>query len=377
MDFQQAHGHKGKTHWSLPSIVATSTQANRADQNNTILANEYLDSPQVLEEKMEMVAELLRKSKFTVAYTGAGLSKASGIPDYATKAENSVVKVVPQIQSSLDALPTKAHHALTQLERQNLLHAYVQQNHDGLPQKSGFPQEKINEIHGAWFDPSNPVVQFSGSLRTDLFESMLELEAKTDLCLCLGTSLSGMNADRMARTPAKKSLKRKALGTVIINLQQTPLDALCTVRIWAKLDDAFSILAKKLGTDLSPVIPPPLPSGDVFVVPYDEEGMLSSTGDVYSLLDLRTGAKVRIPVEGAMNENAMGEIRGKKEDGNYRVWLEEKKKDGKETKTVVRLLGWWWVEAALRGAIKQLPVINVEVKSATQAQFLQQQQQLQ
>lgn len=89
-----------------------------------------------------------------------------------------------------------------------------------LPQKAGFPQEKINEIHGAWFDPSNPVVQFSGSLRGDLFEWMAEWEKKADLCLCLGTSLSGMNADRMANTPAKKSLKGQALGTILINLQQ-------------------------------------------------------------------------------------------------------------------------------------------------------------
>jgi hypothetical protein len=45
-----------------------------------------------------------------------------------------------------------------------------------LPQKSGFPQEKINEIHGAWYDPSNPVVQFSGSLRGDLFNWMIDME---------------------------------------------------------------------------------------------------------------------------------------------------------------------------------------------------------
>jgi hypothetical protein len=30
-------------------------------------------------------------------------------------------------------------------------------------------------------------------------------EKKADLCFCLGTSLSGMNADRMAHTPAKVS----------------------------------------------------------------------------------------------------------------------------------------------------------------------------
>ena len=50
------------------------------------------------------------------------------------------------------------------------MHALV----DGLPQKAKFPQEALNEIHGAWFDPSNPVVPMSGSLRGDLFEWLQE-----------------------------------------------------------------------------------------------------------------------------------------------------------------------------------------------------------
>jgi NAD-dependent SIR2 family protein deacetylase len=84
----------------------------------------------------------------------------------------------------------------------------VAQNHDSLEKKAGFPEWKSNSIHGDWFDVSNPVVQFSGSLRTDLFNDMLRWERRADLCLCLGTSLSGMNADRMASTPAEKSVIR-------------------------------------------------------------------------------------------------------------------------------------------------------------------------
>jgi NAD-dependent SIR2 family protein deacetylase len=56
-------------------------------------------------------------------------------------------------------------------------------------------------------------------------------EKKADMCLCLGTSLSGMNADRMASTPASKSRVDKGIiGTVLINLQQTRLDEDCSVR---------------------------------------------------------------------------------------------------------------------------------------------------
>src|SRR4051812_28671491 len=126
-----------------------------------------------------MVVALIKQSNNLIAYTGAGLSKASGIPDYATKSEESIVKT-QKIKSSLDAKPTYGHLVLTALERSGYMKHWIQQNHDGyafqrhlsthyhsLPQKAGFPQEKVNEIHGAWFDPSNPVVQFSGSLRTD------------------------------------------------------------------------------------------------------------------------------------------------------------------------------------------------------------------
>lgn len=216
---------------------------------------------------MKLVAQLMQISQFTCAYTGAGLSKASGIPDYATKEESSIVQA-PKLKSNLDAEPTYAHCAIAAMEKANLIHHYVQQNHDGLPQKAGFPQHKINEIHGAWFDPSNPVVQFSESLRTDLFDWLLEAEQRTDLCLCLGTSLSGMNADRIANTCAKKSRKDQAIGTVVINLQQTPLDTNAVVRIWCKLDDAFKLLVNylEIKTEIKK-FPVNVPSGYVITNP--------------------------------------------------------------------------------------------------------------
>ena len=50
----------------------------------------------------------------------------------------------------------------------------------------------------------------------------------------------------------------------MINLQRTRLDPYCVVRVWAKLDDALRILAKKLG--LFPIVPevPPQITADVF-----------------------------------------------------------------------------------------------------------------
>ena len=140
---------------------------------------------------------------------------------------------------------------------------------------------------------------------------MIDVERKAQLCLCLGTSLSGMNADRVAKTPAKKYVKgvRKCYGTIIINLQKTNLDSKCTIRVWAKLDDAFEILAKKLAIVHSrpdyPIANPPFPNDQkVFWVPYNEEGKL----DRKSLmkLDVNDDRLIVICSPGASNEGAEG-----------------------------------------------------------------------
>jgi len=299
---------------------------------------------------------LIKKSKYCVAYTGAGLSKSSGIPDYATKEKNSVAQVA-KIKDILDAQPTYAHCVLTAMEKTGMLHYYVQQNHDGLPQKSGFPQSKINEIHGAWFDPSNPVVQFNENLRGDLLDGLIEAEKKADLCLCLGTSLSGMNADRVAETTAKKSKKNDALGTIIITLQRTKLDVSATVRVWAKLDDAFKVLAKLLEFKDDEILKPPVspPEGDVYQIPYNAEGKKDTS--VRMTLDLRPGSKVIIVTKGARNEGAVGEVeKAKKIGGHYTITFHESKKGLKEY--VPRALGAWWITDAISGNADTIPVVN-------------------
>ena len=339
------HGHLGEVGWPRPQLVAGSSDVNRADQGSAIRADEYLDSPQVLRTKVEQLADLIRRSSCCVAYTGAGLSRASGIPDYATKAKASVSSAGPKLKSSLDAEPTAAHRALTRMERADLLHHWVQQNHDGLPQKAGFPQSKINEIHGAWFDPSNPVVPFSGNLRGDLFEWLLQMEQKAQLCLCLGTSLSGMNADRVASGPAERFFKKEGQGTVIINLQRTGLDDRCSLRIWARLDETFALLTEALAL---PELTESLPDQkDVVWTPYDTQGALREGASTQ--LDLRAGAKVIIAHPLAPGFGTMGKVLGKRHGGHYVLELGDRR----------MVLGRWWMDVAQRGQVERLPIVNV------------------
>jgi NAD-dependent SIR2 family protein deacetylase len=87
---------------------------------------------------------LIKASSNCVAYTGAGISRASGIADYASKAEKSIAGRENVSLNRLQAEPTNAHYVLTELEKKGYLKHWVQQNHDGLAQKSGYPISKLN-----------------------------------------------------------------------------------------------------------------------------------------------------------------------------------------------------------------------------------------
>ncbi|KAH3759241.1 NAD-dependent protein deacetylase sirtuin-7 [Pelomyxa schiedti] len=351
-DWRAAHGVLGDPGWDMPALALRSDRAAREDQGGTICANEFVDPEPVLAAKVRLVASLLRKSAHCVAYCGAGLSKASGIPDYATKSENSVANSRTLV-NVYRAQPTYAHHVLAAMQKAGLLWECINQNHDGLPEKAGFPQEKVNEIHGAWFDPSYPVVSFDGSLRTDFYQWMLKTESQMDMCLCLGTSLSGMNADQIPRTAATNQQKGLGQGTVIINLQQTALDALASVRIWARLDDVFKLLAVELGltspgVPLPPGHPAPLPPGDIYDIPYNENGAYDDS--VRMRLDLREDIEVKVAPSGSVEFGKTGSILGKDPEGHYLIGFQ---------KLNPVPLGTWWVDAALRGAVPQIPVVNV------------------
>ena len=55
---------------------------------------EYFDSPEELDKKCEMLAQMILASKHMVAYTGAGISTGAGIPDYRS-GYNTVMKTGP------------------------------------------------------------------------------------------------------------------------------------------------------------------------------------------------------------------------------------------------------------------------------------------
>lgn len=130
LPIESMHGRNAKSSWEGPTCVAVSDMPSRSDQLNTLRSHEYIDNQIVLKEKMEMIAKLLKESKHCVLYCGAGLSKSCGIPDYATHAKKSVSghEELPEIR---DALPSKAHHIIANMEKEGFIAGFLQQNHDG------------------------------------------------------------------------------------------------------------------------------------------------------------------------------------------------------------------------------------------------------
>ncbi|KAL2294859.1 hypothetical protein Nmel_017997, partial [Mimus melanotis] len=116
---------------------------------------EIFDPPEELERKVQELAELIRSSSHVVFHTGAGISTASGIPDF--RGPNGVWTMEekglsPKFDTTFEnARPSKTHMALLGLQRVGILKFLVSQNVDGLHVRSGFPRDKLAELHGNMF----------------------------------------------------------------------------------------------------------------------------------------------------------------------------------------------------------------------------------
>jgi NAD-dependent deacetylase len=117
---------------------------------------------------IEYTAELLRKAKYAVVLTGAGISTPSGIPDFRsegtglwsrdeplevaslstfrTDPERFFVWFRPLASQIFTAAPNPAHEALAELEKAGCIHCIITQNIDALHHKAG--SRCVIEMHG-------------------------------------------------------------------------------------------------------------------------------------------------------------------------------------------------------------------------------------
>ncbi len=122
-----------------------------------------------LEERSAELARLIAQASRIVAFTGAGISTESGIPDFRSpggvwdryapinfqdflrdpEARRETwrrgLHTYPVVAA---AQPNAAHRALVTLEQDGRLSAVVTQNIDGLHQRAGHAPERVIELHG-------------------------------------------------------------------------------------------------------------------------------------------------------------------------------------------------------------------------------------
>ena len=119
--------------------------------------------------KVETLARWLAEAKRCVAFTGAGISTESGIPDFRGKdgywtkhqpimfdrfvADPAMRREAWKRKFSMDnvfkaAAPNAGHKALATLHAGGFLSHVITQNIDNLHQDSGLPADAIIELHG-------------------------------------------------------------------------------------------------------------------------------------------------------------------------------------------------------------------------------------
>ena len=121
------------------------------------------------EAEIGRLRELLGASRRAVAFTGAGISTESGIPDFRSPGgiwaqyqpidfsdfiaseemrRESWRRKVATDETVRNAQPNAGHLALAELVRCGKVSSVITQNVDGLHQRSGVPEERVIELHG-------------------------------------------------------------------------------------------------------------------------------------------------------------------------------------------------------------------------------------
>lgn len=242
------------------------------------------------------LVEYLRSAQHILVFTGAGISTASGIPDYRgpqgvwTRRQpvyyddfmNSEAARIEYWDYKLEgweafrtARPTSVHHAIADLERSAKLLMVVTQNVDGLHSKAGVSGERLVELHGTNSEVecqqcgrrSDPAphyeffrkrrkpplcgcggllkpatISFGQPLRQEDLARAFSAANKTNLVIALGSTLSVYPAADIPLLAAKRGAPY-----IIINRGETDHDALpvVTLRLEGDVGEIFPPAVKK------------------------------------------------------------------------------------------------------------------------------------
>ncbi|KAK3534550.1 hypothetical protein QTP86_016626 [Hemibagrus guttatus] len=215
----------------------------------------------------------------------------------------------PQFDTTFEAAkPSVTHMALLQLQRAGYLKYLISQNVDGLHLRSGFPRDRLSELHGNMFVEEcekcskqyvrekvigvmglKPTGRYCESTRSrglracrgKLISTILDWEdslpdrdlnradeasRRADLALTLGTSLQIKPSGDLPLLT-----KRTGGKVVIVNLQPTKHDKHAHLIIHGYVDEVMGQLMKLLGLEIPEWAGPTLcesSGGDADILPY-------------------------------------------------------------------------------------------------------------
>ncbi len=247
-----------------------------------------------MDENIKLLEKIIKKSNNIVFFGGAGVSTASGIPDfrsssglYSTKygrfAPETILskeffyeypddfyKFFKEKMIYLDAKPNVTHLTLARLERLGKLKGVITQNIDGLHQMAG--SKNVVELHGSIhryncnccntqyslqevlaskdvtptcekghiIKPN--VVLYDEALDSENLERARELMANADTLIVGGTSLTVYPAAGLIDDFGGTNF-------VIVNKSRTPYDSYASLVINEDLNETFSHINASLGKD--------------------------------------------------------------------------------------------------------------------------------
>lgn len=215
-----------------------------------------------LDERIKTLAQWMFESKHLVAFTGAGISTESGLPDFRgpdgiwTRQAKGLSTSVRDFSS---VEPNAGHLAIVELQKLGKLDFLISQNVDNLHLKSGIRPDLLAELHGnvaklrcvrceTQFDRSTgfdtclscggelvpSVVNFGQSLPREALENSYWYSQHCDLFIAIGSSLVVTPAADMPRVAWQSGAR-----LVIINQGETPLDRIAHLRFWEGIGEVF------------------------------------------------------------------------------------------------------------------------------------------
>lgn len=246
------------------------------------------------EQEITRAAELVRRARHMVAFTGAGHSTASGIPDFRSPGSGLWEKdnpmlvasiwafrlnpktfydwIRPMVRTLLHAAPNPAHVALAELEEMGYLKVVITQNIDNLHQRAG--SRRVLELHGhmraatcvrcykevlvdaaverGLLDGKIPSCECGGVLKPNviLFGEQLPIRVlnqamqearRCDLILVAGSSLEVAPAADIPFLAVESGAK-----VIIVNLQPTALDSHADVVIHGDVTEVLPAIVAAL-----------------------------------------------------------------------------------------------------------------------------------